>query len=521
MKSIQRHLTLWLLAALGVTLLVGGVVTYWAVQTALLREFDGKLLAQANRLAAYTEHGPEDIEFKFPASPSGSEDAASLPTYFCLWLSDGSILVKSPDANSEVLRPSGPNRTHLGFWDLNPQGLPALRAVSLTFQPLRPGHPRKPPPPAPKGAPPPPPAAEAREAALPDEPKGGSLARPLTLVVAEDRSHLEATLGRLRGLLAVAGLSALLTGVITMGWVLRRSLAPLSRMGEQAAALDATTLHRRFAVDGMPLELIPMAERWNQLLERLTVSFERERRFSADLAHEFRTPLAELRTLAELELSRPDGTRAEVFREVLEITGQMELLASRILALARAEQGQLTLASQEITAAEFGKECIGRYKEMAAGRSLQLMLSMPPAASTWRITTDLALLRSVLGNLLENAVLYSPEGGTITVTAAVVQQTLSLTVRNPAPELKAADLPHLTERFWRKDAARTESVHFGLGLPLAQVLAQALGGRLVFELDGNGCFSASLCGLPLKESPGSPLQTPDFPEGSAGCFNPE
>lgn len=493
MKSIRRHLSVWLLISVSLVLAVGGGVAYWAARMALLREFDAKLLAQAQTLMAQTEQNHEDIEFKFPPEYLRGAAASAGETFFELQLGDGSILARSSDWSAVDFPRRWGTLERPAHWEVNVPGLPPLRMLGLKFIPGMPAKPRKPPPP-----PPPEKGEKSAEKPLAPLPAGPPPApQEVKLIVASDRSPLEAALGNLQLILLAAGLSALLTGVLAIGYVLQRGLAPLTQLAEQAAAIHAANLRQRFQVRDIPAELAPITARLNSLLDRLEASFERERRFSADLAHEFRTPLAELRTLAELESARATGAQAEAFKEVLDIAGQMEKLAGGMLALARAEQGQMQPAVRGVRVVRLIEECAARQASAMQARRLQWRMSLPPDAAAWSVNTDEAFLRSILNNLMENAALYAPEGSVLELELSASNGSLNLALANLAPDLKDEDLPHLTERFWRQDAARTTAGHFGLGLPLAHALAQALGGSLRLHRDRAGRLVVHLENLPL------------------------
>jgi two-component system sensor histidine kinase QseC len=216
----------------------------------------------------------------------------------------------------------------------------------------------------------------------------------------------------------------------------------------------------------------------NDLLGRLQRSFERERRFSADLAHELRTPVAELRSLAECALKWPESRDAATDREVLAVAHQMERLVAHLLALTRAEEGRSEVVIEDVDVATFVPEVWQRFAAHAAERELAVTLEV--AALTSR--ADRVLLRSILGNLFENAVVYAPPGSGITITATASEGRVAIAVANEAPEIGPDDLPKLFDRFWRKEAARTGGEHFGLGLALSRALAEAMGWELTAAL---------------------------------------
>jgi two-component system sensor histidine kinase QseC len=257
------------------------------------------------------------------------------------------------------------------------------------------------------------------------------------------------------------------------------------------ATVDAATLGTRVEVGPLPSELQPMVSRLNELLARLAAAFARERRFTATAAHELRTPLAELRSLAEVNLATPatEAERTESWQDVLATTRRMESLALKLLDLARTENGKAALSSESVVlrqaVATAWQGCAG----CAAKRGVGIHSGIPEHLT---VDTDPVLLGVVLSNLCANAAKHAPDGAMLHIDAAQAGNTTTLTFRNPAPDLTTDDISHLFERFWRKDAARTDGRHHGLGLALAAEFASLLGGRLNAKLTAAGELEMTL-----------------------------
>jgi two-component system sensor histidine kinase QseC len=311
------------------------------------------------------------------------------------------------------------------------------------------------------------------------------------VVVAAGRRELDATLVDLRNILLGGGASLLGLTVLVVPLVLRRGLRPLNAMAERAAHIDAGSLETRFPVEPMPLELQPIAGRLNDVFARLEESFERERRFSSDLAHELRTPLAELRTQAEVALKWPEERTAAADRAVLEIALHLERLVTHLLALGRAEQAQLEPQANAVQIPAAVGSILQSLAARASARGLEVEQSGPAALE---ITTDAVLFKSIAGNLLENAIAHAPAGSSVRVSWARNGERFRLEVANPAGDLGREDLAHMFERFWRRDRARTGSDHVGLGLALSRSFARVLGLELEAELDEGGVLTMSLHG---------------------------
>jgi two-component system sensor histidine kinase QseC len=254
---------------------------------------------------------------------------------------------------------------------------------------------------------------------------------------------------------------------------LRVGLRPLDEIRRQVARLNPSSLTSGVRVRTQTTELAPVVRQLNDLLHRLDAAFLRERQFSSDVAHELRTPLAELRTLTEVGRQWPEDTKAvtQYFADAQAISLHMERLVVSLLTLARCEEGTLQVSPQPINVRELVEASWALVARPAEEKSLAFQCTIP---STYCVTSDRDLLRTVLSNLLHNAVTYSPSQSAIQCVAATEGKAVRLTIRNPTADLTPADLPHIFKRFWRKDPARTAGDHTGLGLAIVQALSDLL-----------------------------------------------
>jgi two-component system, OmpR family, heavy metal sensor histidine kinase CusS len=316
---------------------------------------------------------------------------------------------------------------------------------------------------------------------------------PVEFTFALEVSDLHASLRDLRWILVATWLVTSLACAGILAVVVHASLRPLSRLQREISELDEANLDRRFPIAGTPRELEPVVEQLNALLARIGHAFEREQAFSADTAHELRTPLSGLRSTLEVALARPRSSEEhrEAAAQCLEITLQMQAMVESLLEMARgAGIGEET----EGALAELIEECRATHAIRAEKRGLRFTASIDPSC---RVHTDLRLLRRIFENIFENAVDYADPGGPdcggeIAVEVARESGELVITVANPASGA-SADLPeHAFDAFWRGDSARTDTGrHAGLGLALSRRIAHLLGGTLTAELI-DGRFRVSL-----------------------------
>jgi two-component system sensor histidine kinase QseC len=212
----------------------------------------------------------------------------------------------------------------------------------------------------------------------------------------------------------------------------------------------------------------------NGLLARLDESFARERSFSANLAHELRTPLSELRAVTDVALKWPEDTAShlEAIAEVRGIGLQMERVVVNLLALARFDGRQHTVWPSEVSLGALAASCWNAVASEAGDKGIGLQLDIPEGLA---VVTDREKLALILSNLFSNAVAHGSPGGVVTCSGSMDGESFVLRVGNPAGSLTPEDLPRIFDRFWRKDPARSGGRHAGLGLALVSALCGLLG----------------------------------------------
>jgi signal transduction histidine kinase len=462
MRSIRAQLTFSLLIAF--TLLFGlvGFLIERVVAAALIAEFDRSSLTRAWSLAAITEYEDGRLELDFEKD---EQDARFDPSseFFQFFGPTGISLLKSPALREGTLSPMSLTERggEAAFFEAQLPGGKSGRAVQLHFRPEK-----------------------SRE--------------PIWLVLGRSDSSLSATLGTVRAVLGLGGVVLVGLTVPLVGFVVSHITRPLRLLAQHAANMDADSLDRRFPCKNLPVELASIVDRLNQLLSRLALSFERERRFGADVAHELRTPLAELRTTAEVALRWPEGQdQKEVLRNMLEATCAMQSLVCDLLVLKRSEEDGSPSRLESVSPALVFEELIRSQAEKIEKKYLKVESSHE--TGLW-VLTDVASLKLVLGNLMQNAVEYSPEGGILKTRTFQKEKAgpIFLEIKNAAPNLEEKDLDHLTERFWRKEPSRHDRSHSGLGLSIASSIAARIGCTLCFDLD-EGVLTASLKCAPKPE----------------------
>jgi two-component system OmpR family sensor kinase len=276
-----------------------------------------------------------------------------------------------------------------------------------------------------------------------------------------------------------------------------RSLAPVAEMGKQAERIGAANLHERLEVRNANDELGGLTRTFNELLDRLDRSFERQRRFISDASHELRTPVSILRGEAEVALSQLSRSPEE-YRESLAVLHEEAQRLARIVedlfTLTRADAGEYPLTQSDFYLDELAADCVRATRALAQAKSIKLAAVTPEEMP---MHGDEDLLRRMILNLLDNAIKYTPAGGNVSVRCGSVPDGYELSVTDSGPGIPVEMQSRVFERFFRADRARSRSGAdggAGLGLSIARWIAEAHLGRIdLVRSDATGStFTASI-----------------------------
>ncbi len=317
-----------------------------------------------------------------------------------------------------------------------------------------------------------------------------------TVQAAMNRTSEEEVLAAYRRILWLALSASLAIAVIAGYLIARRGLQPVSRLAAIIAELSAAHLHRRVADDDWPRELRPLAANFDQLLVRLDESFARISRFSADIAHELRTPLHILQGEAEMALSKDRSN--EQYRDcIASATEEYERLTRMVdalLFLARTEQPDSLPNKQTLDLEQEIAAVCAFYQALADEQDTTLI-----AGGVGTVLADSALLRRALGNLIINALRHTPSGGSIVVDVAKTpDHGVDIVVSDTGEGIAPEDLPHVFDRFYRADSARLrQGTGTGLGLAIVRSIMLLHGGSV--SLDSElGCGTAATLRFPAS-----------------------
>jgi heavy metal sensor kinase len=300
--------------------------------------------------------------------------------------------------------------------------------------------------------------------------------RPAIIVAAASMAGVDRSVHRLLVLLLLAGPAALVATAAGGWWMARRALRPIDRLTTEASAIGVGRLGDRLADPRTGDEVAYLAATLNTMLSRIEQGVDEQRRLVADTSHELRSPLAAMR--AELDVSlRADALGAPALA-VLESTREEVIRLSRmvddLLTLAGADEGQLALALTGGDLADVAADVAAAMEPLATAHGIELVLDAAPAPCAG----DADRLQQAIGNLVDNAIKYSPHGGAVQIATATEDGAAVVRVADAGPGIAPELRERVFDRFFRADASRTRATGgSGIGLAIVRELAGAHGGR--------------------------------------------
>jgi two-component system heavy metal sensor histidine kinase CusS len=444
--SLVNRLTVWYVSSLFVLVAVSSALLYWSLYHALASEESDVLKLRMQTIMTLLRREPDPlpslrrrIAEEWPLRPSQR-------IYVRLVSSDGAVVIESPgippevieEVFSQVTRPYARTervRTSSG-------GTFVVAATAPQASDVYPGARA--------------PFARA-EVALDIGPEEALL-----------RSHRAWTL-------AALALALLLAAVLGR----RLAVAGMRPLGEMAAAAQrvrSSTLHERLREESLPVELRMLARTINEMLEHLEEAFTRLGRFSADIAHELRTPVGNVRGEIEVALgkTRAPEEYTEVLGSALEELGRLSKIIDALLFLAKTEDPKLEVRREKVDLAEELATILEFFDASASDGKLRLELDASPGIS---LRAERTLFQRALGNVISNAIAHTPEGGLIRVVARVQGGRGVIRVEDTGNGIAPSDLPYVFDRFFRADRARYGS-GFGLGLTIVKSIVNLHGGEI-------------------------------------------
>jgi heavy metal sensor kinase len=440
--SVRVRLTLWYVAAMVVILGIYAAVVFGFVRRSASQALDQQLRSDFSWAAAMVDQTPEGrITWYREEDTFGNEE---LP-WLQVWSPDGRELLF---ANFEAQRRPIPESQMLAASANN-----TIIVVPMNPVPVR--------------------VLSVRERIGP---------RPVILQVARSEAAMQQELRNL-GLILAFGLPLAVALAALGGFTLAsRALAPIERMTDRARMITAERLTDRLPVHNADDELGRLAAVFNETLARLQRSFEQMRQFTADVSHELRTPLTAIRSVGEVGLRghRDEGAYRAIVGSMLEEADRLASLVDRLLTLSRAETGQAALSRQAVDLRALVEDVVAHLAVLAEEKRQSVVVD----GAAIEALADRLVLRQALINLVDNAIKYSPPGGSIRIEIRRTATQAMVDVIDSGAGIPQDAQARVFDRFYRvEDGGTTHGA--GLGLSIAKGAVEANGGRLTLAATGS------------------------------------
>jgi heavy metal sensor kinase len=471
--SIKFRFTIWYLVVLGIALASLSVGAYHYLARTLYQNLDEALELRATQISGIGEVLMSVVEGQF-------EEELGEVVYFYFYSGDQLMYLAPRDIDVPIdvelvtKAISGEN----AFATVETPEGEGLRVLAVPFSPRRPVMV-------------PPLTGMAGPASQ------GVNIESAALVIGRPTEDIEQALDRLQHTLMIAVPLTLVAAGGGGVFLARRALKPVDEMTRKARSIEERDLSQRLEVKTRD-ELGRLASTLNDMIARLERAFGRQRQFTSDASHELRAPLAVIEAESTLSLQRKRA--AGEYRQSLETIAQeaarMSLIIDQLLSLARADSEKEPLSLEELSLGELLGELSSDLEVLCRRKGLKLELTQLEDSM---VKGDRLRLRVLFLNLLDNAIRYTPGGGTVSISLRREGQMAVVSISDTGPGIPEADLPHIFERFYRVDKARSRTEGgTGLGLSIAQYIAEVHGGRIEAESEpGKG--STFRVWLPLSE----------------------
>jgi heavy metal sensor kinase len=434
---IRIRLALWYLASFFVVLALFGAGTFYAMKAGIQEDFDRDLKVRLAGIESFlddhSQQKPEKVRHEL------QEHAALRP--------GGELLQISDDQGHWIFQSESMRQLQIRMPAYRPAKRSVFATVSATGIPMR---------------------LITGFKVVGAKRFGIQLAQSL-----EESSEL---VGHFGWILIAAIPVVLLVACAAGYWMARRSLQPVFAITQDARAIGALDISKRIAVPPANDELRDLSTTLNEMMDRLEAAFQRITQFTADASHELRTPIALIRTTAELAVAEGSPRASmEALSSILEESERTTGLLENLLVLARADSN-VRLHLESVNLSVPARQVISQTKVLAASKDLTL--DFVDGERGYIVNGNAELLRRLVLILTENAVKYTPAGGRLFIRIYDHHDHTCLEVKDTGVGISNEDLPHIFERFFRADKARDRSGGAGLGLSIAEWIVRLHGATI-------------------------------------------
>lgn len=454
---------------------------HW-IRSILIADFDTATVAKAKALATLLVDRGDHVEFQFADEIMPEYSHPRRPEYYEVTLEDGELLERSLSLHGQALPRRAGTALHPKTYDLELQDGRQGRAAGM-WVPIDP--------------------ADDLSGHGSDETTGNPLRRA-RIVVARSRESLDERLAAIRTTVLIA----IALGALVLFALVRQAVAwglrPLEDFANAVATVDVSSLDHRIEVQQGIRELEPFGRKLNELLGRLEEAFDRERRTTANIAHELRSPIADLRSMTDVALRWPDepGLSQQTIVDARNVAQEMGEIVECLLELRRFEAQRLAEPNQVIRLADQTKEAWEATSSSADREGFATRFTLDESVE---VVSNPTFLRRLLHVLFDNAMHHAAPTRHLEVDLRRRDRHATLSIANPCVGMSAADARMVCEPFWRKDPARAHDGHAGLGLSIAQAIASMLESQLTVVIEDD-LFRVTLS-LPAHVSSDDPVNS--------------
>ena len=479
MRSLKGTLYLGVILGTFLVLVIAGTVLYFSVNRHLVHQMDASLADKARTLALSIELKHYGLEVDLEEMRLEEMEEAGSPEYISISSMDGRIIYRS-DIFRDITVPVPDTplaEPRYGYFFI--KGAGNLRYIIYSFQPdvddeeeedledvkADPG-------------------IVIDNASLPED--------PIVLQLFRDTAELSYFMEIFFFILLGTGLGSIGILSLVVWLAIKRGAQPINELASGIDSIKDDDLTVRLEEAGVLEELTPIVSGMNLFLDRLEGSFNRERGFTSDAAHELRTPLAGLKSTIEVALAKErEGIEyRETLEKSLEIVNQLENLVKNLLALARLESGREKATSNEIQLESLILDSWALCSEDALNKHIETSFDLGNGRMT---LVDDKLLSQVLEELFRNAVYYTDEGGSIRINLSHERGETRLRISNTGSKVSAGEGARVFDRFWRGSYSRDDTgMRFGLGLPIVKKIAETMDMQVKVQTEMDGEFVVTL-----------------------------
>jgi len=435
-RSLRTSLTLWYVVAMVIVLGLYATVVFLFVSRNLSQALNDRLRGDFQWAARMAEERPDGSLTWFQGSTADDD-----PPWLQVWAPNGTLLFRTD------LAAANPVSSSRDLADRHDGRVVVVRDGTTTFRLL------------------------SGSSRIAGEPVVIQVARSEALMKREQKQLL---------LMLILGLPLGVGAAGFGGYSLARyALAPIERMTERARTINAARLSDRLPIGNARDELGRLASVFNQTLERLEASFDQIGRFTADVSHQLRTPLAAIRSVGEVGLREPrDGVRYRaIIGSMLEEVDRLSDFVNRLLALSRAENNRAQPPAERVDLKALADDVVAHLSVLAEEKRQSLAVQSEHA---FEALGDRTMVRQALINVVDNAIKYTPDGGAIRIRLSAAAGRASLDVVDDGPGVEVAMAGNIFERFQGNGHAGAPG-GAGLGLSIAKRAVEANGGTLTLE----------------------------------------